>query len=88
MMSARRSRSSNSLLTKVFRSRFILPRLPRTTLTLFLTTATDAHYNALPDNPDLRTPEPDITEAGIYKKLGLSYIPPELRQDGTSVTAA
>ena len=58
------------------------------TLTLFLTTATDTHYNALPNSSVLRTTEPDITEAGIYKKLGLSYIPPELRQDGTSVTAA
>lgn len=57
-------------------------------LTLFLTTATDAHFNALPDGSALETIEPDITEAGIYKKLGLSYIPPELRQDGTSVAAA
>ena len=57
-------------------------------LTLFLTTATDAHFNALPNGSALQTIEPDITEAGIYKKLGLSYIPPELRQDGTSVTAA
>ena len=57
-------------------------------LTLFLTTATDAHFNALPNCPPLRTTEPDITEAGIYKKLGLSYIPPELRQDGASVVAA
>ena len=57
-------------------------------LTLFLTTATDAHFNALPNGSTLQTIEPDITEAEIYKKLGLSYIPPELRQDGTSVTAA
>lgn len=57
-------------------------------LTLFLTTATDAHYNALPDCSALQTIEPDITEAAIYKKLGLSYIPPELRQDGASVAAA
>ena len=57
-------------------------------LTLFLTTATDAHFNALPNDSALQTIEPDITEAGIYKKLGLSYIPPELRQDETSVTAA
>ena len=57
-------------------------------LTLFLTTATDAHFSALPDCSALRTIEPDITETGIYQKLGLSYIPPELRQDGTSVTAA
>ena len=58
------------------------------TLTLFLTTATDAHYNALPDCSALQTIEPDITEAAIYKKLGLPYIPPELRQDGASVAAA
>ena len=58
------------------------------TLTLFLTTATDAHFSALPDCSALRTTEPDITETGIYKKLGLSYIPPELRQDGASVAAA
>lgn len=57
-------------------------------LTLFLTTATDAHFSALPDCSALRTTETDITETGIYKKLGLSYIPPELRQDGASVTAA
>ena len=57
-------------------------------LTLFLTTATDAHFSALPNCSPLRTTKPDITEAGIYKKLGLSYIPPELRQDGASVIAA
>ena len=57
-------------------------------LTLFLTTATDAHFSALPDCSALRTTAPDITETGIYKKLGLSYIPPELRQDAASVTAA
>lgn len=57
-------------------------------LTLFLTTAADAHFSALPDCSALRTTETDITETGIYKKLGLPYIPPELRQDGASVTAA
>ena len=57
-------------------------------LTLFLTTATDEHFNALPDSSVLQATEPDITEAAIYKKLGLSYIPPELRQDGTSIAAA
>ena len=57
-------------------------------LTLFLTTATEAHYNALPDCSALQTIEPDITEAAIYKKLGLSYIPAELRQDGASIVAA
>ena len=57
-------------------------------LTLFLTTAADAHFSALPDCSVLQTTETDITETGIYKKLGLSYIPPELRQDGASVIAA
>ena len=56
--------------------------------TLFLTTAADTHYNALPNRSALRTTEPGITEAGLYEKLGLSYIPPELRQDATSVAAA
>ena len=57
-------------------------------LTLFLTTAADAHFDALPDCPSLQTTEHGITEAEIYEKLGLAYIPPELRQDGTSVAAA
>ena len=57
-------------------------------LTLFLTTAADAHFDALPDCPSPRTTEHGITEAEIYEALGLSYIPPELRQDGTSVAAA
>ena len=57
-------------------------------LTLFLTTAADAHFKALPDCSSLQTIEHGITEAGIYETLGLSYIPPELRQDGTSVAAA
>ena len=56
--------------------------------TLFLTTAADAHFEALPDCPSPRTTEHGITEAEIYEALGLSYIPPELRQDGTSVAAA
>lgn len=61
--------------------------------TLFLTTTTDAHMDALSDNSFL---EPigfwhearDMAEERIYEKLGLSYIPPELRQDGTSIAAA
>lgn len=57
-------------------------------LTLFLTTAADAHFDALPDCPAPRTTEHGITEAEIYEELGLSYIPPELRQDSTSVAAA
>ena len=60
--------------------------------TLFLTTATDAHIDALPENDFLKPTgfwheAGDITEVGIYEKLGLSYIPPELRQDGASVAA-
>lgn len=57
-------------------------------LTLFLTTAADAHFDALPDCPSPQTTEHGITEAEIYEELGLAYIPPELRQDGTSVAAA
>ena len=57
-------------------------------VTRFLTTAADAHFDALPDCPSPRTTEPGITEAEIYEGLGLSYIPPELRQDGASVAAA
>ena len=57
-------------------------------VTLFLTTGADAHFDALPDCPSPQTTEHGITEAGIYEELGLSYIPPELRQDGTSVAAA
>lgn len=61
--------------------------------TLFLTTATDAHIDALPDNSFLNPTgfwheARDMTEEGIYEKLGLSYIPAELRQDGASVAAA
>ena len=61
--------------------------------TLFLTTATDSHLRALPDN-DFLDPTRfwqetrDVTEVGIYEKLGLPYIPSELRQDSTSVAAA
>ena len=61
--------------------------------TLFLTTATDAHIDALSDNSFLESTgfwheTRDMGEERIYEKLGLSYIPPELRQDGTSVAAA
>ena len=62
--------------------------------TLFLTTATDAHIDALSDNSFLGSPTGfwqearDMTEERIYEKLGLPYIPAELRQDGTSVAAA
>ncbi len=57
-------------------------------LTLFLTTAADAHFDALPDCPSPQTTEHGITETEIYEGLGLSYIPPELRQDGASVAAS
>ncbi len=61
--------------------------------TLFLTTATDAHFDALPDSNFLKPTDfwheaRNLTEAGLYEKLGLSYVPSELRQDGVSVTAA
>ena len=61
--------------------------------TLFLTTATDAHLIALPEN-DFLDPTRfwqetrDMTEVEIYEKLGLPYIPSELRQDSASVAAA
>ncbi|MDE0683584.1 MAG: PHP domain-containing protein [Candidatus Poribacteria bacterium] len=57
-------------------------------LTLFLTTPADAHFDALPDCPAPQTAKHGITESEIYEALGLSYIPPELRQDSTSVAAA
>ncbi len=61
--------------------------------TLFLTTATDAHIDALSDNSFLNPTgfwheTRDMTEAGIYEKLGISYIPSELRQDSASIEAA
>ncbi len=62
-------------------------------LTLFLTTATDEHLAALTDlkisglETELNGLR-DLTETDIYKKFRVSYIPPELRQDETSVTAA
>ena len=61
--------------------------------TLFFTTATDAHLRALPDD-DFLDPTGfwhetrDMTEVEIYEKLGLSYIPSELRQDDASIVAA
>jgi DNA polymerase (family 10) len=61
--------------------------------TLFLTTATDEHLAALTDSngsgseTEFRAIR-DLTETEIYKKFGISYIPPELRQDETSVAAA
>lgn len=64
--------------------------------TLFLTTATDEHLAALRDSSDslweaFGSPKNTYTavrETAIYEKLGLPYIPPELRQDADAVTAA
>ena len=61
--------------------------------TLFLTTATDEHLAALTDAKTSGSETAfdtidDLTETAIYKKFGISYIPPELRQDATSVAAA
>lgn len=60
--------------------------------TLFLTTATDEHLAAVFSKASgsetaFKAME-NLTETKIYKKFGISYIPPELRQDETSVAAA
>ena len=67
--------------------------------TFFLTSATTEHINALPtDGPitiDVRTDATgflkqtrNATESEIYEKMGLSFIPPELRQFPDSVELA
>lgn len=67
--------------------------------TLFLTTATDEHLASLPTdislNIDASSGESAFwketqnqTETEIYKKLGMSYILPELRQHPDAVTLA
>ncbi len=67
--------------------------------TLFLTSATAEHINALPtDRPssiDVRTDATgflnqtrNATEREIYEKMGLSFIPPELRQFPDSIELA
>ena len=67
--------------------------------TLFLTTATDEHLAALPAERSLKvgsqTDASDFwqetrnnTETEIYAKLGMPYIPPELRQYRDSVALA
>lgn len=67
--------------------------------TLFLTTATDEHLAALPTSTPLNINAPskvsdfwqeteNNTETEIYKKLGMSYMPPELRQYSDSVALA
>ena len=67
--------------------------------TLFLTTATDEHFAALPTDTSLKISDPskvsefwqeteNNTETEIYEKLGMSYVPPELRQYSDSVALA
>ncbi|MDE0634848.1 MAG: DNA polymerase/3'-5' exonuclease PolX [Candidatus Poribacteria bacterium] len=67
--------------------------------TLFLTTATDEHLTALPTGTPLKISDPskasdfwqethNNTETEIYEKLGMSYVPPELRQYSDSVALA
>jgi DNA polymerase (family 10) len=67
--------------------------------TLFLTTATNEHLAALPTNTSLNISDPskvsdfwqetqNNTETEIYEKLGMSYMPPELRQHPDSVALA
>ncbi len=61
--------------------------------TLFLTTATDEHLTALTQakpsgsETDFNATR-NLTETEIYNRFGIPYIPPELRQDETSVVAA
>ncbi len=67
--------------------------------TLFLTTATDEHFAALPTDTSLKISDPskvsefwqeteNNTETEIYEKLSMSYVPPELRQYSDSVALA
>lgn len=61
--------------------------------TLFLTTATDEHLAALTEIKPLGSEinfnaTRNLTETEIYNRFGVPYIPPELRQDETSVAAA
>ena len=53
--------------------------------TRFRTTATEEHLTALQTLPYPPTAD---TEKSIYEKMGLSYIPPELRGGAESITAA
>ena len=62
---------------------------------LFLTTATDTHISALPTDKDILNQTSDFlmqsqgySEAEIFEKLGMSYIPPELRQYADTVQLA
>ncbi len=67
--------------------------------TLFLTTAADEHLAALPTDKPININDPshamdfwqetqNSMETEIYEKLGMSYIPPELRQKPDSVALA
>lgn len=61
--------------------------------TRFRTTATEEHLTALPKAPyppdsESKVPPAPDTEAAVYQKMGLSYIPPELRGSAESITAA
>lgn len=61
--------------------------------TLFLTTATDEHLVALteakPSGSETNfNATRNLTETEIYNRFGVPYIPPELRQDETSIAAA
>ncbi len=67
--------------------------------TLFLTTATNEHFAALPKDRSFNISDANnainfwqetqnSTEADIFEKLGMSYIPPELRQYPDSVALA
>ncbi len=67
--------------------------------TLFLTTATTEHLNALPtdrqitinsttDRSEFLKLTKNSTETEIYEKMGLAFIPPELRQYSDSIRLA
>ena len=67
--------------------------------TLFLTTASEEHLSALPkdatlnidmhsENTEFWVNTKDDSETEIYEKLGMCYVPPELRQFSDSVSLA
>lgn len=66
---------------------------------LFLTTASEEHFSALPNdstiNIDIHSENTDYwlntkgdSETRIYEKLGMGYVPPELRQFSDTVSLA
>lgn len=66
---------------------------------LFLTTASEEHLSALPEDSDINIDihsenteywmnTKDDSETRIYEKLGMCYVPPELRQFSDSVSLA